>query len=163
MSNDEANRRLLLGRLSGRLRHMGIATVMFHQAMAERLGLNATDSRAFSILQETGPIPAGRLAKLTGLSGGAVTTIIDRLEEAGYAQRLSDPADRRRVIVAPVEDEQRDRRIKAIIGSMHGPLAERMAEFTDEELGLVLRFLDTGVDFLRDQTLLLRNDESGSG
>ncbi|MFW6079101.1 MAG: MarR family winged helix-turn-helix transcriptional regulator, partial [Gemmatimonadota bacterium] len=153
----------LLGRLSGELRRMGIATVMFHQVMAEKLGLNATDSRAFSILQETGPIPAGRLAELTGLSTGAVTTIIDRLEAAGYARRESDPADRRRVIVAPVEDPERDRRILAIVGTMREPMAEWMAEYTDEEIELILDFLDSGVEFLRDQTVRLRNlDDGGS-
>lgn len=141
---------------------MGIATVMFHQTMAERLGLNATDSRAFSLLQEAGPVPAGRLAELAGLSTGAVTAIIDRLEAGGYVRRDSDPADRRRVIVAPVADAERDRRIKAIVGAMRAPLAERMAKYSNEELVLILDFLGTGIEFLREETVRLRDERSES-
>lgn len=158
VARERSRRRQLLGRLSGELRRMGIVTVMFHQVMAEKLGLNVTDSRAFSILQETGPIPAGRLAELTGLSTGAVTTIIDRLEEVGYVRRESDPADRRRVIVAPVADEARDRKVEALVGAMMGPLAERMEKYTDSELELILDFLDTGIDYLREQTVRMREE-----
>lgn len=161
VSGENAERDRLLGTLSGELRRMGIVTVMFHQVMADKLGLNVTDSRAFSILQGTGPIPAGRLAELTGLSTGAVTTIIDRLEEAGYAKRESDPTDRRRVIVAPVEDEERDRKIESLVGTMMTPLAEWMAKYTDEQLVLILDFLQTGIDFLHEQTVRLR-EESGA-
>lgn len=137
---------------------MGIVTVMFHQVMAEKLGVNVTDSRAFSILQQTGPIPAGRLAELTGLSTGAVTTIIDRLEAVGYVRRESDPSDRRRVIVAPVEDEERDRKISAIVGALLTPLAERLIKYTDAQLVLILDFLETGIEFLREQTVRLREE-----
>lgn len=158
MSSDRSKRRRQLGTLGGELRRMGIATVMYHQVMAEQLGLNVTDSRAFSILQETGPIPAGRLAGLTGLSTGAVTTIIDRLEEAGYVCRESDPADRRRVIVAPVENPERDRRIKEVVGRMMRPLAESMEKYSDAELELILDFLNTGIEFLREQTVRIRKE-----
>lgn len=156
MSRRDGERDRLLGRLAGELRRVGIATVMFHQVLADRMGLNVTDSRAFSILEETGPVPAGRLAELTGLSTGAVTTIIDRLEGAGYVRRESDPADRRRVMVVPVQDEERDRELRAAFRMMRAPLAERMAKYGDEELALIVDFLDTGVGFLREQTARLR-------
>lgn len=161
--DEDASRRSLLGRLSGALRRMGIVTVMFHEMMAEKLGLNATDSRAFSILQGTGPVPAGRLAELTGLSTGAVTAIIDRLEEAGYVRRESDPADRRRVIVTPVEDPRRDRMIRELVESMRSPMADWVAEYSDEELELILDFLDGGMDFLRAETTRLGEREVDIG
>ncbi len=159
MTKKTSERGRLLRTLSGELRRMGIAAVLFHQTVAERIGLNATDSRAFSLLQETGPVPAGRLAELTGLSTGAVTTIIDRLEAAGYVRRESDPADRRRVIVTPVEDPDRDRIIREVVGSIHAPLAERMEKYADDELTLILDFLDTGIDFLREQTARLQAEK----
>jgi len=163
VSSPDSERSRLLRALSGELRRVGIVTVMFHQMMAEKLGLNATDSRAFSILADTGPIPAGRLAELTGLSTGAVTTIIDRLEKAGYVRRESDPADRRRVIVAPVEDTERDRQIQLIVQRMMAPLADRMSKYSDAELELILDFLDTGVEFLREQTVQLRDESPEAG
>lgn len=163
MSDEDASRRELLERLGGELRRLGIVTVMFHEMMAEKLGLNATDSRAFSILQETGPVPAGRLAELTGLSTGAVTAIIDRLQEAGYVRRESDPADRRRVIVTPVEDPRRDRMIRELVGSMRSPMADWVAAYSDGELELILDFLDGGIDFLRAETTRLREREVDIG
>ncbi len=86
-----------------------------------------------------------------------MTTIIDRLESAGYVRRESDPADRRRVIVAPVEDPERDLRIRAIVGTMARPLAEAMEKYSDAELELILDFLDTGIGFLREQMVQLRD------
>jgi len=73
-------------------------SVLFRQALADRVGLNATDLACAGILSESGRLTAGRLAEVTGLTTGAV----DRLERAGYVRRTSDPEDRRRVIVEPV-------------------------------------------------------------
>jgi DNA-binding MarR family transcriptional regulator len=75
------------------------ATARYDQAVADALGLNRTDMRCLDILQMEGPVTAGRLAELTGLTTGAITTVLDRLEKAGYARRVRDPHDRRRVLV----------------------------------------------------------------
>ena len=77
-------------------------SVLFRQALADRVGLNATDLACAGILSESGRLTAGRLAEVTGLTTGAVTGVVDRLERAGYVRRTSDPEDRRRVIVEPV-------------------------------------------------------------
>jgi DNA-binding MarR family transcriptional regulator len=61
--------------------------------------VNATDGRCLDILENEGPLTAGRLAELSGLTTAAVTTVLDRLEKAGYARRVRDESDRRRVIV----------------------------------------------------------------
>src|SRR5262245_57499161 len=75
---------------------------MFHQAVADRLGLNPTDHKAADRRLTRGPMTAGELADATGLTTGAVTGVIDRLEKAGYVRREDDPKDRRRVIVRVV-------------------------------------------------------------
>ena len=69
------------------------------QAVADYLGINRTDARCLDIIERLGGVTAGRLARESGLSTGAVTTVLDRLERAGYARRTSDPDDRRRVLV----------------------------------------------------------------
>ena len=81
---------------------MGTASIMFHQAVADRLGLNVTDHKCVDLLLLNGPLTAGELAQKTGLTTGAVTAVIDRLERAGFARREDDPHDRRRVIVSVV-------------------------------------------------------------
>src|SRR5215468_4932005 len=92
----------LLAALVGEFREMSAATVMFHQAVADRLGMNITDHKCADILARTGPITAGDLARRTGLTTGAITGVIDRLEREGFVRRVRDPHDRRRVIVEPV-------------------------------------------------------------
>jgi DNA-binding MarR family transcriptional regulator len=79
-----------------------IAEVLFSNVAAtESVGLNSTDLGSLCLLLLYGPSPAGRLAELTGLTTGAVTGVVDRLERAGFVRREMDPGDRRRVIVAP--------------------------------------------------------------
>src|SRR4051794_32053548 len=80
-------------------------TVLYTQAVADQLGLNLTDLSCTGILSAEGPITAGRLAELTGLTTGAITGVIDRLERAGYVRRESDPNDRRRVVVTLVGEK----------------------------------------------------------
>jgi DNA-binding MarR family transcriptional regulator len=70
---------------------------------AESLGVHSTDLIAGSYLSEMGPMTAGKLAKEMGITTGAMTAAIDRLERAGFATRENDPNDRRKVIVKPNE------------------------------------------------------------
>ena len=65
---------------------------MFHQAIADRLGLNVTDHKCIDLLLMKGPLTAGELAGMTGLTTGAITAVIDRLEKAGFVRREDDPA-----------------------------------------------------------------------
>src|SRR6185436_997645 len=86
-------------------------SVMFLQAVAGRLGLSATELKCLDLALRAGPgepLTAGRLAVLTGLTTGAVTGVVDRLEEGGFVRRERDPGDRRRVIVRLVSRGQAD-------------------------------------------------------
>jgi DNA-binding transcriptional ArsR family regulator len=74
---------------------------LFSQAVAERVGIHSTDMETMDLLGTLGPMTAGELAERTGLSSGATTRLIDRLERAGYVRREVDETDRRRVIVMP--------------------------------------------------------------
>lgn len=69
------------------------------EAVALQFGLNRTDLRCLGILYRRGRVTAGELAEESGLTPGAITTVLDRLERGGYANRVPDPADRRRVMV----------------------------------------------------------------
>src|SRR6476619_8108967 len=75
------------------------ATDRYDQAVADAVGLNRTDMRCLDVLQLEGPATAGALAEATGLTTGAMTVALDRLERAGYARRVRDGGDRRRVLV----------------------------------------------------------------
>src|SRR5438309_10315862 len=89
-----------LERLAALGRELSGVTLMLHSRLAEQLGLSATDHKCLELaMRAEGPLTAGRLAELSGLSTGAVTGVIDRLERAGYVSRARDPNDRRKVLV----------------------------------------------------------------
>src|SRR5216684_4723718 len=87
-------------------KRLSTATIMFHAAVADRMGVSVTDAKCRSILLQLGPMTAGALARHLGLTTGAVTGVIDRLERARLVRRVADPKDRRRVIVEPVPNRK---------------------------------------------------------
>ena len=135
-------------------RSLGNASAMLNHAVAERLGLDPTAWECLTLLFEHGSVTAGRLAELTGLTTGAVTGLIDRLEAAGYARRERDPKDRRRVIVALVPS--------ALAGAMplFAPMLAEMRvaheRYSDEEMAAIVTCLQDAADILRRHALRVR-------
>lgn len=100
VSSDEATKRAELAEeLMREVRVSSSLGVLFSQAVAERLGVHSTDIETVDLLHIMGPMTAGHLAEITGLTTGATTRLIDRMERAGFARRRHDPTDRRRVMV----------------------------------------------------------------
>ena len=81
--------------INDKFAEMSTETILFHQAVADAVGLYITDHQCMRFIHRYGAMPAGRLADLTGLTTGAVTGIIDCLEKAGYLKNANDPKDRR--------------------------------------------------------------------
>jgi DNA-binding MarR family transcriptional regulator len=121
-----------------KLREMSTETIMFHQAVADVLGLHITDHKCIDLLHRFGAMPAGRLGELTGLTTGAVTGIIDRLEQAGYVKRTNDPKDRRRTIVEPTRNRKLERKIEMIFMPLHQRMHKLLSSYTDNELAFLL-------------------------
>ncbi|MFI9551077.1 MarR family winged helix-turn-helix transcriptional regulator [Nonomuraea endophytica] len=115
------------------------ATDLIDELAARRLGVNRTDVRCLSRLTARGPLTASELAAGAGLTGGAATTAIDRLERAGLAERVRDTADRRRVLVHLSE------RGRAAVEEVWGPIAAEaqagLRRYTVAELEVVETFL----------------------
>ena len=136
-------RRELLASLEGALREVSGLGVLFSNAAAERLGLNPTDLECLGYLGG-GPVSAGALAAATGLTTGAITGVIDRLERAGYARRAPDPSDRRKVLVRETAEA------RARAAPVFAPIAEAtatlLAGYGDAELALLLGFLEKSRD-----------------
>jgi DNA-binding MarR family transcriptional regulator len=120
-------------------RRMSTRTVVFHAAIAERLGLNPSDHKCADLIwNETGPITAGHLAELTGLSTGAITGVVDRLERAGFVSRVPDAADRRRVVIQCCAGAPDMRHL--FIPMMQG-VASLCEGYSDKELALIVGFM----------------------
>jgi DNA-binding MarR family transcriptional regulator len=138
-------------RLNRLLRDISTETILLHQAIAGRLGLNLTDHKGMGLMLDAGkPLTAGDLARRMGLTTGAVTGIVDRLERAGYVKRVRDPYDRRRVSL-----ELQLPKIRREVLPLFEQLARRMAtvagSYSDKELDLILRFLEQGLAISREQ------------
>ncbi|HTU15360.1 MAG TPA: MarR family transcriptional regulator [Solirubrobacterales bacterium] len=126
--------------LTKSIRDSQAANQKFDDAVCRALEINRTDGRCFDILDHHGPMSAGSLAAASGLTSGAVTAVIDRLEEKGYAERLNDPGDRRRVL-AGITDKGRDAAHR-----FYMPLAEKA---TEEFKDLTVTDLELLIDFHR--------------
>ena len=122
--------------LLDRLAELGGLSALLSATIAGRAGMNSTDLESLDLLRRHGPMTAGRLAKLTGLTTGAVTGIIDRLERRGFAHREADVGDRRRVIIV-VDGECAE----AELGPFYAGLGEAMdvvlTHYTDAEVALL--------------------------
>jgi len=111
----------------------------FDNLAAERLGVNETDLHCLNIVENAGGITAGKLAVLSGLTTGAVTGVIDRLEHRGFARRVPDPEDRRRVRVEVTRAFYA--RADKIWGPVRADWGRALAKFSNEELELITEFL----------------------
>jgi DNA-binding MarR family transcriptional regulator len=155
-----SRKRELFWQLIDEVRRSQLATDRFDQAVADALGLNRTDMRCTDVLDREGRVTAGRLAEATGLTSGAITTVIDRLERAGFARRVNDPADRRRVLVE-LTPEMRERGRSFYVGQAE--MAERLYKrYSEDELKLLLGFVREAREFNEREAMKLEAENQGA-
>ncbi|WP_231637622.1 MULTISPECIES: MarR family winged helix-turn-helix transcriptional regulator [Bacillales] len=135
------------------MRGLGTRTVLYQQNVAASLGLYNNDFISVDILHEKGPITAGELSKLTGLTTGSVTALIDRLEKNGFVRREHDPRDRRKVIIVPLYENKEE--VSQTYHPLHAAMVNLAASYSDEELALITQFLEKASDVLEEQILHL--------
>jgi DNA-binding MarR family transcriptional regulator len=117
--------------------------VLYSQAVAARLGVNSTDLECLDHIAR-GPVTAGALAQATGLTTGAITGVIDRLEREGFARRESDPDDRRKVLVRATPAVRR--KVAPFYEPMERLVTSALAVYRDDQLALLLEFLERARD-----------------
>ena len=119
------------GELLGR--EFSTAIVMFHEAVGRLMGLSAVERKCIDVLRRLGPVTAGTIGEHTGLTTGAVTGLMDRLEKAGYVRRERDPGDRRKVVVHLLPNEQLDAQLAAAFGPFGEDMAKIAARYSPAE------------------------------
>jgi DNA-binding MarR family transcriptional regulator len=150
----------LLSALSLAARRYTAGYALFNQMLADRFGLHPTDVQCLNLLSlESGQVTIGRIGELTGLSTGASTRLVDRLEQAGYVTRKRDRADRRRVLVTTVPERM------AAFGQVWDDLSdgwwEMFDDYDEERLGMLLTHMRRTIELCAGQAERLRAGGAG--
>ena len=153
----------ILGELAQEFRQFNGLGASFFRAAAARLGMTVTDMQVMDILESTGPSTAGQLAELTGLTTGAITGMLNRLEEAGLVRRARDPNDGRRVIVRLERGKDEMPKIGPIIDSLGKAWDELASDYDDEQIAFLLEFLKRSNAMSRMEIIRLQEAPSSEG
>ncbi|MGH8877816.1 MAG: MarR family winged helix-turn-helix transcriptional regulator [Stackebrandtia sp.] len=131
---------------------LSTAIVLFHEAVARKLGLSAIDHKALGMIQG-GPLTASHLAARLSMKPSAVTALVDRLVKAGYAERVTDPADRRLVLIAPAGDVQET--LGRIFGELSAEMGAFMSKYDVKETAAIVDWITNSIAVLNRQTAKL--------
>ena len=140
-------------------RQLSTAVVLFHQALAARVGLSAGDLKTLELIESDGPFSATELARRTGLTGAGITSVIVRLAAGGHIERETDPQDRRRAIIratlatSPALDDA--------FGQLGMSLGAVINDYSDTEQAAIASYLQRMVGVLKEQTIRLGFSEAG--
>ena len=116
------------------------SSLMLQYAIAEKMNLNPTDAECIDFLMEMGPSTAGDLAKVTRLTTGAITSVIDRLQKAGFVKRENDPNDRRKVIITFIP--KKHEKARQYYAAMAKDVYELFSEYSESKLKLLIKHSD---------------------
>jgi DNA-binding MarR family transcriptional regulator len=123
--------------------------ILFHSAVAQSLGLHATDLRALRLLGAK-PMTAGALGEGLHLTGAATTALIDRLERTGYAVRQRDALDRRKVTIHAIPEKLRE--IDNAYQGMQARMSKLLSTYSATEFSAIVDFMRRTTQVLADET-----------
>jgi DNA-binding MarR family transcriptional regulator len=131
-------RAALLQELENAMRKVSSQGAMFAKIVADRAGISSADMDCIDFVNVEGRMTAGRLAELTGLTTGAITGVVDRLETAGFVRRERDEGDRRKVFIVPVAERmmQMGRPYELVQRAMQ----KQCEAYSDAELKFLIRY-----------------------
>lgn len=158
--DERSGREHLMKRVMWQSRRLSSISTLYSIAIADHLGMNLSDMLCLGILAGAGPITAGQLATLIGLSTGSVTGLVDRLERLYLVRRERDEEDRRRIVLHLNTGRAEE------IGQAFVPMLkagwENLEQFTDEELGAIARYTEGAIGFMQDATREMRARDRAS-
>ena len=150
----QPSRAELIARLQADVAETVSDGVALQEALAERLGLTISDLRAITLLMRKGTVSTSELADAAGLTSGAATRMVDRLEKANWVERFMDARDRRRVLV--VMKKARRGEIGELYAEMSHSWMSALADKSEAELETVLEIFDRMRGVAREQAQALR-------
>src|SRR5919206_4154575 len=153
------NYQQLLDSLEEQSRELSTRTVIFHHLIGERIGLNPTDHKCLDvIIRRRTLMTASQLAEETGLSTGAITGVVDRLEKAGYVRRKRDQSDRRLVFINPLLDRAMVK-LSPIFDPIKQASRRLYSKYSDEELAIILDFVINCNKMIQEITANIKTED----
>ena len=149
------SRGALMQELEHAMRKSSAQGAIYAAAVADSAGVSSSDMDCMDFLNLEGRMTAGRLAELTGLTTGAITGVVDRLEKAGLVRRERDPADRRKVFIATVPENIA--RIGRFYEHMQRGMVKLWESYSDAELRLLVEFANRGYQTMLEATEQLKS------
>jgi DNA-binding MarR family transcriptional regulator len=144
MSSNQGDRSAVLAAVLREVRRMTAQSVLISDAVSARFGLSSSDLECLDLALLSGGATAGEFAKVTGLTTGAITGVIDRLEQAGFVRREKHPTDRRKVVVRA--RTAMTRRIAPLYESLQREMTALWSSYSDQQLAVILDFLHRSCD-----------------
>ena len=135
--------------------------VLFHQKVAERLGLTATEFKSLRLLEQLGPLSLSELAQETGLQLGTMSGLVDKLVSNGLITRARDPADKRKIVLAASPEAAA--RATAFYRDQGSSMATLLARYSSREFQAVIMFLGDASEVLAQSTAQLDRTLPSSG
>ncbi|HCI78496.1 MAG TPA: MarR family transcriptional regulator [Ktedonobacter sp.] len=154
----------IAGAFARELRQFQGLSASFFRAAAAQSGMTVTDMQVVDLLDSIGEASAGQLAELTGLTTGAITGMLNRLEEAGLVRRERDPNDGRRVIVRLEKGKDEIHKLDSIFASSGNAWNELVSHYDEEQVSFLREFLKSSNALSRQEIIRLREvpaDEEG--
>src|SRR3954452_21399482 len=144
-------------------RDLATAVIAFHEVAARRLGMTAAERKCAGLIAGLGETTPKQLADATGLSTGAITGIVDRLERAGYARREPNPKDRRSILIRARNAERLAQETAPIFASLTEAMTKLDGRYSPGERALVLKHLEDTIAILREQAAKVERKDRGRG
>lgn len=132
-------------------------SILMHEAIARKAGLSGTDHKYLGFLMQNGAMTAGELARLTGLTTGAITGVIDRLEKRKLAKREFDKNDRRKVIIVP-NTQNALKLLEPIFAELQHKTTKLIASFSEKEMQAIEKYFVAASEVMKEVTNNLNNE-----
>ena len=133
------------------------ASILMHEAISRKAGLSGTDHKYLGLLIAHGPMTAGELSQRTGLTGGAITGLIDRLEKKKLAKREFDKEDRRKVFIVANEANAM-KLLTPLFKELQQKTAKLLGTYSDTELEIIRNYMLAATQVMDDVLKILKNN-----
>jgi DNA-binding MarR family transcriptional regulator len=143
------NRSTTLDSFRAASRKYSDTSILMHEAISRKAGLSGTDHKYLGLLIENGPMTAGELTQRTGLTGGAITGLIDRLEKKKLAKREFDKEDRRKVFIVANEANTM-KLLTPLFKDLQQKTTKLLASYTDDELEIIKKYMLEATGVMND-------------